>query len=118
MNVGKFCQNSSEQVNVRGLRTRSKWFKKIDETGKINKDSMDPKWKQLQTSKHKKWISTLTATYIYIYTTTDKSSGDINSNNNEVVGLNFPSLKRINDKMSQTKHILLITLNAGNLSLT
>ena len=66
MNVGKFCQNSSEQVNVRGLRTRSKWFKKIDETGKINKNSMDPKWKQVQTSKHKKWISTLTATYIYI----------------------------------------------------
>ena len=53
----------------------------------------------------------------YTYSLNDKISDDIKSTNNEIVGLNFPSLKRMYGKYRKLNISLAITLMAKNLSL-
>ena len=54
----------------------------------------------------------------YTYILNYKNSDDIKSTNNEIVGLNFPSLKRMYGKYRKLNIPVAITLMAKNLSLT
>ena len=73
---------------------------------------MEPKWIQLKKSKETKWITTLRTAYpCNLNETTD----DVKSTNNEIVGLSFPSLKRMYGRMRVTKYILSKNFNGGEL---
>ena len=50
-----------------------------------------------------KWVTALRAAYSYGFN--DKISSNIKSTNNEIIGENFPSLKRIYGSIKGTKYI-------------
>ena len=83
------------------VQSRNK--KKIEGRSRTKRGAMDPKWTQLGKYKKTKWIATLTRACPYGLN--DKISDDIKSTKNEIIGLNFPSLIRMHDRMRGTKYI-------------
>ena len=69
---------------------------------------MDLNRTQLGNYKETNWITTLRTSYSYVVN--DKIIDDMKSTNNEIVGLNFSSLKRMYGRMLGTNYTSIISL--------
>ena len=62
---------------------------KIEGTGRTDRSTMEPKWAHLRKPKETAWITTLGTAYPC---NLNEKTDDIKSTNNDIIGLNFPSL--------------------------
>ena len=70
-------------------KCRVQIIEKNEGTAKTDMGTVDPQWTQLRKCKESKWIIKLRT--VYQYELHDRNSEDIESTNNEIVGINFPT---------------------------